>query len=153
MTAFPILRPAQSACEGFDDEQTHLFDSLAGILADEPTWKQRRSVFFQIIERLRKAFERNREDPESRGDLPFMAVLPLHIGAILEKLGEEEIISVEQAAFYLLSIHPEHQQVADQWIQSDKANLKAMTKFIDTNPFYAALQRSYEQYSADPDNR
>jgi uncharacterized protein (DUF2461 family) len=153
MTAFPIPSPAQSACEGFDDEQTHLFDSLAGILADEPTWKQRRSVFFQIIERLRKAFERNRDDPESRGDLPFMAVLPLHIGAILEKLGEEEIISVEQAAFYLLSIHPEHQQVADQWIQSDKANLKAMTKFIDTNPFYAALHRSYEQYSADPDDR
>ena len=33
MTAFPIPRPAQSACEGFDDEQTHLFDSLASILA------------------------------------------------------------------------------------------------------------------------
>jgi hypothetical protein len=31
--------------------------------------------------------------------------------------------------------------------------LKAMTKFIDTNPFYASLHRSYEQYAADPDDR
>ncbi|EWY38963.1 hypothetical protein N825_10500 [Skermanella stibiiresistens SB22] len=153
MTAFPIPKPAQSACEGFDDDQTRLFDSLVEILADEPTWKQRRAVFFQIIERLRKAFDRNLRDLESRGDLPFTAVLPLHIGAILEKLGEEEMMSADQAAFYLLSIHPEHQQAADQWIQGDKANIKAMTKFIDTNPFYAALHSAYEQYSAEPDDR
>ena len=153
MTAVPIAKPAQSACEGFDEDQTRLFDSLVEILSDEPSWKQRRPVFFQIIERLRKAFDRNRQDPESRSDIPFIAVLPLHIGAILEKMEEEEMISVDQAAFYLLSIHPEHQQAADQWLQLDKANLKAMTKLIDTNPFYAALNRSYEQYSADPDDR
>ena len=153
MTAFPIPRPAQSAWDGFDDDQARLFGSLVEILSEEPTWKQRRTVFFQIIERLRKAFDRNRQEPESRGDLPFVAVLPLHIGAILERMAEEEMMSAEQAAFYLLSIHPEHQEAADRWIQGDKANLKAMMKFIDTNPFYASLRRSYEQYTADPDDR
>jgi len=146
-----IARPAQSALDSFDPDQQHLFETLAGILAGEPSWKQRRLTFLKIIEKLKRAFERVQAEPDSN-NLPFMALLPMQIGAVLEKLDETEMEAIEQAAFYLLSIHPEHQQAADTWLQSDKANIKSFSKFVEGNPFYAALYRSLDHYAGSFDD-
>jgi hypothetical protein len=145
----PIARPAQSAWDGLDEDERGLFGSLAGFLADEPDWKARRPLFLKIIEKLKAGFERNRRAAGS--DLPFMALLPAHVGAILERLAEEEVSSVEQAAFYLLSVHPEHQSAADAWLQADRHRQRDYADFVRRNPFYAALLESHDRFHGDPE--
>lgn len=144
----PIRRPAQSAWDDFDDEQRGLFRTLVELLAAEPGWRERRPLFFRIVEKLRGGFEKNRRDVGS--NLPFMALLPVHIAALLEGLAEEEVASLDQAAFYLLSAHPEHQEAADAWLRATRDRQKAFLKFLSANPFYAALYRAHEQYFSDP---
>jgi hypothetical protein len=142
-----VPKPAQTAWADFDEEQAQLFETLVSLLAAEPDWRDRKALFFKIIEKLRGGFEKNRRDVGS--NLPFMALLPVHLGAILERLGEERIAEVEQAAFYLLSVHPEHQAAADAWLQETRDRQKAFMKFLGANPFYAALFRAHEQYFLD----
>jgi hypothetical protein len=79
-----------------------------------------------------------------------MALLPVHVAALLEGLAEEEVSSVDQAAFYLLSAHPEHQEAADAWLQATRERQKAFLKFLSANPFYAAQYRDHERYFSDP---
>lgn len=142
-----IPKPAQTAWADFDEEQVQLFETLVSLLAAEQGWRERKSLFFRIIEKLREGFERNRREVGS--NLPFMALLPVHLGAILERLGEERIEELEQAAFYLLSVHPEHQGAADAWLQATRERQKAFLKFLGANPFYATLFRAHEQYFLD----
>jgi hypothetical protein len=61
------------------------------------------------------------------------------IGGILEKLAEPEISSVEQAAFYVLSAHPEHQEAAERWVEADPKHMKAFRKFLKANRYYKNL--------------
>ncbi len=147
--AVPIAKPAQSAWDGLDEDERGLFGTLAQFLADEPDWKARRPLFLKMIEKLKAGFEKNRR--EAGSNLPFMALLPAHVGAILERLGEEGIESLEQAAFYLLSIHPEHQTAADTWLQADRKRQRDYADFVRRNPFYAALLQAHDQFHGDPD--
>lgn len=142
-----IAKPAQSIWEGFDDEERGLFETLAGLIAQEPDWKARKLLFLKIIEKLRDGFARNAQKFGS--NLPFMTLLPSHVGALLERLDEPRIESVEQAAFYLLSIHPEHQAAAESWLASDRQGQKDFVRFVNANSFYAALYRSHEHYHGD----
>lgn len=144
----PVRRPAQSAWDDFDGEQRGLFRTLVDLLAAEPSWRERRQLFLRIVEKLRGGFERNRRDAGS--NLPFMALLPVHVAALLEGLAEEEVSSLDQAAFYLLSAHPEHQEAADAWLRATRDRQKAFLKFLSANPFYAALYQAHEQYFSDP---
>ncbi|HEY0836791.1 MAG TPA: hypothetical protein VGE72_22970 [Azospirillum sp.] len=66
-------------------------------------------------------------------------VLPVFIGAILERLGEERIVCVEQAAIYLLSAHDEHAAAAEQWLQDDPKHGKAFKKLLRSDRRYEAL--------------
>jgi len=66
-------------------------------------------------------------------------VLPVFIGAILERLGEERITCVEQAALYLLSAHDEHAAAAEQWLQEDIKHGKAFKKLLRSDRRYEAL--------------
>lgn len=142
-----IRRPAQSAWDDFDPDQRDLFQTLVGLVAAEPDWRERKALLLRIVEKLRDGFESNRRQVGS--NLPFMALLPVHMGAILERLEEEAVTSEEQAAFYLLSVHPEHQEAADAWLQGTRARQKGFLKFLNANPFYAALYRDYERYHSD----
>jgi hypothetical protein len=154
-----IDKPGQSAIQGLTAEQEKLYDTLTGMLVAEPDWKQRRNTLFAIIQKFRTAFDgtpkgsrpRSLEQDLKAGEMPFMSVLPIHIAVLLEKLDETCVKTVEQAAFYLLSVHPEHQAAADRWLQNDKKHLKAFMKFLDTNPYYRALYEEWERYGADPD--
>jgi hypothetical protein len=66
-------------------------------------------------------------------------VLPMFVGAILERLGEERITCVEQAALYLLSAHDEHAAAAEQWLQEDFKHAKAFKKLLRTDRRYESL--------------
>jgi hypothetical protein len=82
----------------------------------------------------------------------FAEVLPFYVGAVLERLGETKLDRPEQAAFYLLSCHPEHTEAAQSWLQQG-SNLKRFQKFVDDTPDYEAiLEMMDEHYDDDVDD-
>ena len=82
----------------------------------------------------------------------FAEVLPFYVGAVLERLGETKLDRPEQAAFYLLSCHPEHTEAAQSWLQ-EGSNLKRFQKFVDDTPDYEAiLEMMDEHYDEDDDD-
>jgi hypothetical protein len=82
----------------------------------------------------------------------FAEVLPFYVGAVLEQLGETKLERPEQAAFYLLSCHPEHTEAAQSWLQQG-TNLKRFQKFVDDTPDYEAiLEMMDEHYDEDDDD-
>jgi hypothetical protein len=81
---------------------------------------------------------------------PFAVVAPVYIGAILERLDERSIDCLEQAAFYFLSTHPEHQDAANAWLAADPKRLRLFRTFIKANPGYDdAARRILEAEIAD----
>jgi len=81
----------------------------------------------------------------------FAEVLPFYVGAVLERLNESQIDRPEQAAFYLLSCHPEHIDAAQGWMQEPN-NLKRFQKFVDATPDYEAiLEMMDEHYGEEGD--
>lgn len=66
-------------------------------------------------------------------------VIPVFIGAVLERLSEERITSAEQCALYILSIHPEHYEAAEDWLQADPQNTAAFKALLEADPRYAGL--------------
>jgi hypothetical protein len=92
------------------------------------------------------------EDDEVEIVEDFAEVLPFYVGAVLEQLGETKIERPEQAAFYLLSCHPEHTEAAQSWLQQG-GNLKRFQKFVDDTPDYEAiLEMMDEHYDEDDDD-
>src|SRR3954471_12061966 len=92
------------------------------------------------------------EDDEVEIVEDFAEVLPFYVGAVLEQLGETKIERPEQAAFYLLSCHPEHTEAAQSWLQQG-GNLKRFQKFVDDTPDYEAiLEMMDEHYDGDDDD-
>ncbi|UEM20284.1 hypothetical protein JL100_024915 [Skermanella mucosa] len=82
----------------------------------------------------------------------FADVLPFYVGAVLERLGETKIERPEQAAFYLLSCHPEHTEAAQSWLEKG-ANMKRFQKFVDDTPDYEAiLEMMDERYGEEDDD-
>lgn len=78
-------------------------------------------------------------------EIAFLTGLPTYVGSVLELLDESEIASVEQAAFYHLSAHSEHQQAADAWFDADIRNDKAFRKFLRANRDYSDLLDRFEE--------
>ena len=81
------------------------------------------------------------EAPETddTGPADFRNVLPLYVGAILEGLNEDAITGPEQAAVYILSIHPEHQSAAEAWMLADPRNGKAVRRLMKADRRYRQL--------------
>ncbi len=79
------------------------------------------------------------ESDEKPDAIPLTEILPIFIGAILERLDEPEIVCAEQVAFYLLSAHPEHFEAAEAWLQADFKNSKAFKKLLRADRRYAGL--------------
>lgn len=80
------------------------------------------------------------EPPPGDLDVPefdVVDVLPAYVGAILEVLGETTVSSVEQAACYILSAHPEHQKAGWDWIDADYGNWRAFKKLLRADRRYA----------------
>jgi len=81
----------------------------------------------------------------------FAEVLPFYVGAVLERLGETKLDRPEQAAFYLLSCHPEHTEAAQSWLQQG-SNLKRFQKFVDDTPDYEAILEMMDEHYDDQDD-
>ncbi|PWC37044.1 hypothetical protein [Azospirillum sp. TSO22-1] len=84
------------------------------------------------------AIETADDDDEEEGG-EGIDILPMFIGAVLERLGEDRITSVEQAALYILSVHPEHYEAAEDWLQADEKNATAFKKLLRSDRRYAGL--------------
>lgn len=76
----------------------------------------------------------------------FPAVLPLYVGAVLERLNEDRIHCVEQAALYLLSVHNVHQDAARLWLESDQRHVKAYRKLMRADRRYAGIMTMMEAF-------
>ena len=83
--------------------------------------------------------EDGEEDEDEDGISASAEVLPVFIGAVLERLGEDRITSAEQAAVYILSVHPEHYEAAEEWLEADIKNAKAFKKLLRADRRYATL--------------
>src|SRR4051794_36641915 len=129
-----------------DDSYRSTFDELSARLATENNWFARKKLLLNTLKALeiviqyenltaRKAGEKVEEEPRAE----FLKVVPYFIGGILEKLAEPEISSVEQAAFYVLSAHPEHQEAAERWVEADPKHMKAFRKFLKANTYYRKI--------------
>ncbi|HYD31363.1 MAG TPA: hypothetical protein VEB64_10980 [Azospirillaceae bacterium] len=92
-------------------------------------------------------------DPTANADgeegLDFPEMLPLYVGALLERLEETEIRCAEQAAVYILSIHREHQEAAEAWLIADWRNGKAFKKLLRADRRYAGVLEMMEEYFAE----
>jgi hypothetical protein len=136
--------------------------TLAGKVAAGSNWKVRKKALIDVVEGLdammaigdaEAAFvddpdaDPPLDDPEEDagavdGDLDVpefdvVDVLPAYVGAILEVLGETTVSTVEQAACYILSAHPEHQKAGWDWIDADYGNWRAFKKLLRADRRYA----------------
>jgi hypothetical protein len=151
MTLTVEIRPlARSVYHAADEGAMRPFlDSLAARVAADANWRVRKKTLLDMIGeveaatvQLHQASVRAGEAGVDPGEDPrriFMETLPLYLAAILERVGEARIACIEQAAFYLLSAHPEHQSAAGDWIDGDPRNEKAFRRFLSANRRYRDL--------------
>lgn len=159
MTSTLVTQPARSVLDEAPDNLKAFVGSLADKVAQGANWMVRKKTLCDYMlslgayltlspaERLELAgTTRHVLPPEdgNAGDAParFGEVLPFYVGAILESLGEDRIASAEQAAIYVLSIHPEHQAAAEAWMLSDPKNAKAVRKVVRGDKRFATLLKT-----------
>ena len=163
MTSTILTKPARSVLDEAPDNLKAFVGSLADKVALGANWMVRKKTLCDYMlslgayltltpaERLELAGTsgvelppENGDDGPGGGDLPtkFGEVLPFYVGAILERLGEERIASAEQAAIYVLSIHPEHQAAAEAWMMADPKNAKAVRKVVRGDKRFATLLKT-----------
>jgi hypothetical protein len=105
-------------------------------------WAARRGTLLDLAEGLDAALAETAERPEPDDDgepeADVMHVLPAYVAAILECLDERVIGSADQAACYVLSAHPEHQDAALAWIGQGPASATAFEAVLGRDRRYAA---------------
>jgi len=114
--------------------QQQAFESLMAGIEDGSISEEEAKAAMDAIEADEGADDEDAETMDMAGD-----ILPMFIGAVLERLDEDRIDSAEQAALYILSIHPEHYEAAEDWLQADVKNAKAFKKLLRADRRYAAL--------------
>ncbi len=148
-----IETPSRSVFETSPEKLRPFLEGLAARVAGGANWMVRKKTvcdlllgldaFFALPEAERQALlaDGAAEDggDGDGGPADFRNVLPLYVGAILEGLNEKVISEAEQAAIYLLSIHPEHQKAAEGWMLSDPRHGKAVRKLMRSDRRYRQL--------------
>jgi hypothetical protein len=143
----PVSRSAYDAAA--NDKLKTLVDELVRVVRNAANWKVRKKTLLDIIAELEavtcalhqmsheeeEKAASDKEDPETF----FIQTLPLYIGVILEKLAEPKITCIEQAAFYMISIHPEHQEASQAWIDADFRHFKEFKRFLAANRYYQRI--------------
>ncbi len=161
----PLSKPARSVLESAPDNLKTFVGSMADRVAQGANWMVRKKTLCDYMlslgayltlspaERQKLAEAGGLELPPEDGDdtdaqTRFGELLPFYIGAILETLNEERITSAEQAAAYILSIHPEHQAAAETWMMADPRNAKAVRKVVRGDKRLATLLKTARVSSA-----
>jgi hypothetical protein len=148
-----IETPSRSVFDTSPEKLRPFLEGLAARVAGGANWMVRKKTvcdlllgldaFFALPEAERQALlaDGAAEDDGDGGGGPadFRNVLPLYVGAILEGLNEKIISEAEQAAIYLLSIHPEHQKAAEGWMLSAPRHGKAVRKLMRSDRRYRQL--------------
>lgn len=152
MTA--IATPTRSVFETSPEKLRPFLEGLAARVSGGSNWMVRKKTvcdlllgldaFFALPAAERQALMSDGAAPADAaeadgGPEDFRRVLPLYVGAILEGLKETVIASPEQAAIYLLSIHPEHQAAAEAWMLADPRNGKSVRRLMRTDHRYRQL--------------
>jgi hypothetical protein len=128
-----------------EDGYRNTFDELSARLAAENNWFARKKLLLNTLKALEIVIQHENLTARKAGEkvedsrAEFLKVVPYFIGGVLEKLAEPEILSVEQAVFYVLSAHPEHQEAAERWVEADPKHMKAFRKFLKSNRYYKNL--------------
>jgi hypothetical protein len=90
------------------------------------------------------------EDDEDSEPPDFAEMLPFYVGAVLERLDEKSLESPEQAAYYMLSCHPEHIEAAEGWLQAGN-NMDRFRTFVEETPDYGTLLEMMEEFYEEPE--
>lgn len=165
MTSIPITRPARSVLDEAPDNLKAFVASLTGMVAQGANWMVRKKTLCDTMLSLGAYLSMSPEEKRRMADglgraLPpedddgdggsaggeasrrFAEMLPFYVGAILERMDEERVASAEQAAVYVLSIHPEHQAAAEAWMLADPRNAKAVRKIVKADKRFATLLKT-----------
>ncbi|MBP2295182.1 hypothetical protein [Azospirillum rugosum] len=149
-----IAKPARSVFETSPEKLQPFLRSLAARVSGGANWMVRKKTvcdlllgldaFFALPAEERRTLmgagdEKGTTDKDVSGPADFRNVLPLYVGAILEGLDETAVTGPEQAAIYMLSIHPEHQMAAEEWMLRDPRNGKAVRKLMRSDRRYRQL--------------
>lgn len=149
-----IDTPSRSVFETSPEKLRPFLEGLAARVSGGANWMVRKKTICDLLLGLDGFFalpaaERRvlladggtaADEPEGdEGPSDFRNVLPLYVGAILEGLDEKTISGPEQAAIYLLSIHPEHQAAAEGWMLADPRNGKAVRKLMRADRRYRQI--------------
>ena len=149
-----IAPPARSVFETSPEKLRPFLEGLAARVSSGSNWLVRKKTvcdlllgldaFFALPAAERQALMSDGAAPADAADADggpedFRRVLPLYVGAILERLNETSVTSPEQASIYLLSIHPEHQAAAEGWMLADPRNGKSVRKLMRTDRRYRQL--------------
>ncbi|GLR80107.1 hypothetical protein [Azospirillum oryzae] len=153
-TMTSIEPPARSVFETSPEKLRPFLEGLAARVSGGSNWMVRKKTvcdlllgldaFFALPAAERRALMADDGVPSDAADAEggpedFRKVLPLYVGAILEGLKETAIASPEQAAIYLLSIHPEHQAAAEAWMLADPRNGKSVRRLMRDDRRYRQL--------------
>lgn len=157
MTSTPVPAPARSVLDDAPDNLKAFVGSLADKVAQGANWMVRKKTLCDYMlslgaylslspaERQELAGATGHQLPPENGDdapARFGELLPFYIGAILETLAEDRIASAEQAAVYVLSIHPEHQAAAEAWMLAAPRNARSVRKVVRGDKRFAALLKT-----------
>jgi hypothetical protein len=159
MTSVPITRPARSVLDGAPDNLKAFVGSLSAQIALGANWMVRKKKLCETMlglgaymaltpeQKRRIAADTGRDVPDddldpAEASKRFAEMLPFYVGAILERLDEERVASAEQAAVYVLSIHPEHQAAAEAWMLADPRNAKAVRRIVRSDKRFATLLKT-----------
>lgn len=153
-TGTAIAKPARSVFETSPEKLQPFLRSLAARVSGGANWMVRKKTVCDLLlgldaffalpaEERRTLMGAGDEDATANNDVSgpadFRNVLPLYVGAILEGLDEKAVTGPEQAAIYMLSIHPEHQMAAEEWMLRDPRNGKAVRKLMRSDRRYRQL--------------
>jgi hypothetical protein len=139
-------------------------NGLAERVAVGSNWKVRKKIlcdlmlglnaFFALPDAERRtlmgAAARKADTAEGDGEpAEFNKIMPLYVGAILERMAEAGIESVDQAAVYLFSMHPEHHRTATAWLDAEPRRRKAFRKLLHEDRRLSALVALARQAAGD----
>ena len=134
-----IAQPEKSVYRDVtDDGYREIFDAITAELLKQDNWFGRKKQFITSLRSLEYIIskETGSRGPDDGPWRNFVRVVPYFVAGILEKFAETKITTVEQMAFYALSVHLEHQDAADRWVKESPKHWKAFKSFARANRYY-----------------
>ena len=128
----PVLPLSKSIVADASEKYKSIITLLVNRISIEPNWYKKNKVFLSALDSLKSA----RKDADSNDLIQEMAFL---IGGVLETFNESEIDLKEQAIFYLMSAHLEHQMSVDKWIEISPKHAKILRRYCLTNSHFKRI--------------